>query len=325
MTTSTKAPGETVNFGYDFTSRLGDSAISSVVSVAQVAQHGLGSLGGGSFTIQGSQVVVTWSGGISGEQYLTTVTVQTTGSETLESVGLITVDAGVVADTSGLTSGLMSAGDMITAAMQELGILSAGETPDGDDTILGLRVLNWMLKSFAARGVNLWREEQGSVAFPAGVATIQLDPFCLDIMEARLVQSSTFERPLQRWEGGQYRQIPNKGQRGYPTAFYVAKQTNSLTLTLWPVPSTDSTVLYTYSRVTQDVTDAAQNLDIPQEWTETVYLALASRLASTFGVTRIDPNTVKLVAQRAAAYEQLLLDQDRPSSVFMGSAYDRNF
>lgn len=227
--------------------------------------------------------------------------------------------------TSGTTSSQLIVGEIIQQAMSELGVLSSGEQPTAEETADGVRVLNWMLKSWPSRGLNLWRETQGSVAFPAATASVALDPFCLDVAEARYVQSSTFERPLQRWENGQYRQLPNKAQLGYPTAFFVDKQAGSITMHLWPVPSIDSTVLFTYSRVPQDVTDAAETVDVPQEWTELVYVALAARLVQTFGVNRTDPATAQIIAQRAAALEQAMLDQDRPASVFMGPSYGRNF
>jgi hypothetical protein len=227
--------------------------------------------------------------------------------------------------TSGTISAQLIVGEIITAAMMELGVISAGEQPTADEAADGIRALNWMLKSWPSRGLNLWRETQGEVVFPAGTATVAMDPYCLDVVEARFVQSTTFERPLARWESGQYRQLPNKTQAGYPVAFYPNKQTGTLSLTLWPVPVADATIRYTYSRVPEDVTDASETVDAPQEWTELVYVALAARLVQTFGVNRTDPTTAQIIAQRAAALEQAMLDQDRPASVFMGSVTGRNF
>jgi hypothetical protein len=227
--------------------------------------------------------------------------------------------------TSGTISSQLLVSEIIQAAMVELGLLSPGESPTAEETQDGIRVLNWMFKSWPARGLNLWRETQGEVVFPAATATVAMDPFCLDVVEARFVQSTTFERPLARWESGQYRQLPNKAQPGYPVAFYPDKQTGTLSLTLWPVPVADATIRFTYSRVPEDVTDGAETVDAPQEWTELVYVALAARLVQTFGVNRADPTTAQIIAQRAAALEQSMLDQDRPASVFMGSVMGRNF
>ena len=227
--------------------------------------------------------------------------------------------------TSGTISTFMTAQDIMTAAAQELGVLGAGEYPDADEAAAMLPRLNWMLKSWQANGANLWRQTEGSVTFPINTATVTLDPFVIDVIEARLVQTSTFERPLQRWERGEYMQIPNKATPGWPTAFYLDKQRDAVTLTLWPVPNEALTVLFTYARVIEDVTDEAQLVDVPQQWMETVYTCLAARCANLYGATRLDPNTVAMVQARAAELEQKMLDSDRPASVFLGNIYDRYF
>jgi hypothetical protein len=134
-----------------------------------------------------------------------------------------------------------------------------------------------------------------------------------------------YERPLQRWENGQYRQIPNKEAIGSPTAFMLTKGVDAITMTVWPVPTQETSVAFTYSRVPDDVTDGAQTVDIPQQWLETVYLGLAARLAQPLGVTRTDPATAQIVAARFQDLETKMLDADRPSSTFMGSAYGRYF
>jgi hypothetical protein len=227
--------------------------------------------------------------------------------------------------TSGTITSQLLVSDLVTDAMQELGVLAAGERPTGQELQDGIRALNWMLKSWQARGVVSWRDTDGSVIFPAGTATMVLSPFCLDVLEARLVQAPAYERPLQRWELAQYRQIPNKQTPGYPTAYSISKTDTAIMMTVWPVPNADMTVNYSYPRIVEDVTDGAQTIDIPQEWQEAAYLALAARLVQTFGINRIDPQVAQIVAQRASALEQLLLDQDRPASIYMGSAYGRVF
>ena len=226
---------------------------------------------------------------------------------------------------SGVISGQMIVSEAIAAAMRELGVLAIGSNPTDEETAEGIRSLNWMLKSWAANGVNLWRETDGTVTFTAGTATMPLAPYCLDVLEARLVQSTTFERPLQRWENGQYLQIPNKANPGSPTAYSLTRTIDAISMTVWPVPFEDMDILYSYARVPDDVTDGAETLDIPQEWTETVYLGLAARMAQMLGATRIDPATAQIVAARFLDLETKMLDQDRPSSVFMGSAYGRYF
>lgn len=227
--------------------------------------------------------------------------------------------------TSGTTDSTMTATQIMNAAAQELGYIGAGEVLSGEEYEDILPRLNFMLKSWQAEGVNLWREAEETVTFPAGTATLTLDPFCLDVLDARLVQSSTYQRPLQRWEIGEYNAVPNKAQQGFPSAFYVRKAATSVSLSLWPVPVQDMDVVYIYSRVIEDVTDGTQTLDVPQQWLETVWVNLAARCATMFGATRLDPAAAQFVQAKADALYQRMLDSDRPASVFLGSAYSRYF
>src|SRR5687767_12962629 len=136
----------------------------------------------------------------------------------------------------------MTARDLCTAAAQDLGAYGAGETLSAADAFDMMLRLNWMLKSLQAKGANLWRVTEGDAEFLIEVGTVTLDPRCIDVLEARFVQSSTFERPLARWELGQYQALPNKAQPGYPTAYYLNKQVDAVTMSLWPVPSVDAEI-----------------------------------------------------------------------------------
>lgn len=227
--------------------------------------------------------------------------------------------------TSGTTTSTLTAQQIANYAAEELGVISPDEQLTGEEMTLAVSRLNWMLKSWQAKGVNLWRETSGTVTFPADTATVSLSPFVIDVSEARLVQSSTFERPLTRWERGGYEAFPNKTQPGWPTGFYLNKQRAAVTMTLWPVPVEEATVLYSYSRVIEDVTDPTQEIDVPQMWLETVWMCLAARITGIFGVNSIDPNTAADVKGRAAELEQELLNNDRPSSIFMGPVYGRDY
>lgn len=226
--------------------------------------------------------------------------------------------------TSGTTNSTLTASDVIKAAMQELGVLSAGENPDGDDLELGLRSLNFMLKGWAARGVTSWRNEEASVPVVAGQAEAVIEG-AIDVLDVRFVQAGGYERMLQRWELGQYRQLPNKTTPGNPVAYAVDKAPAGVKLLLWPLPVSTSALRYSYTRVIEDVTDGAQTLDLPQEWLEAVYVALAARLAQAYGVTRVDPATAQIVIQRAITAENEVFAADAPSSIYMGSAYGRAF
>ena len=226
--------------------------------------------------------------------------------------------------TSGVISGLMTAQDMIVAAMEDLGVLNAGEMPEAEEATTARVRLNWLLKSLQTRGCNLWRDTDGSVVFGAGVATVTLAPRVIDVIDARVLLTGGTERWLTRWESAEHRRIPNKAAQGSPCAFVLDRVRDAATLTLWPVPQASTTVNYAYARVIEDVVGLTETVDVPQEWTEAVWRLLARALIPTFGIEDLSPATAARVTAEAEIMERRVLDHDRPASVFVGPVRRRN-
>lgn len=226
--------------------------------------------------------------------------------------------------TSGVISTVITAREVMINAAQDLGVLGSGETLTGEEYQSMMSRLNYMLKSWQALGCNLWRKTTGEITIPADTASGALDPNVIDVYAARVVVG-TIELPIMRWEDGQYRQVPNKASPGRPTAFYIDKQRDRVDLFVWPVPKVETVIKIDYARVIEDVTDPNETLDVPQQWAETVWKCLGSKCANLFGATRLDPNAVALLKQEASVLEDQLLNQDRPSSIFMGSYNQRMF
>jgi len=223
--------------------------------------------------------------------------------------------------TSGSISETFTARDFVAQAMTLITVLGGGETPNANDADQGMTQLQWMLKSWQADGCNLWREEEETITFPADTATVTLDPRVLDVQEARVEISTTFQRILDRWERGEYITLPNKIAAGSPTIFYFRRKRDSVTMTLWPVPTEETDILCTTARVIEDVTDLDQTLDVPQEWSETVTYNLAARLLDTFGITETRPVLAASIASKAASLYDKLSGFDRPSTVFLQPQY----
>lgn len=212
---------------------------------------------------------------------------------------------------SGVTDWPLTAGEIVTQAMYELGELSQGEDPSGEEMEDGLLRLNAMLRSWSGEG-NLFREASGTLTLPAGTASGTLPADVRDVSSVRYVGS--FNRPLAQWNRSQFYSVPNRTQTGTPIAYYVSESISGRTLTVWPVPSAGATLELDYSRVAQTVTDPSETVDVPEEWQEALILGLASRLASMFGTTETAPQKVARLDSRAQALYQRLLDRDRPDT-----------
>lgn len=220
--------------------------------------------------------------------------------------------------TSGVTTASMTAGQIVATAVGMIGASDPGEVMADDEVRVGLTHLQWMLQSWQADGCPLWREFEDSVAFGRGMTEKTLDPFVIDVHEARIVISNQNERSLSRWEWGEWVTLPNKLSQGTPTVFTLRKAVDTITMRLWPVPSRSYSVKYTGARIIEDVTTASQTLDIPRAWNECVFTNLAVRLIAPYRVSPT-PEILELM-QRAPRLYASLRDMDRPASVFFARA-----
>lgn len=223
--------------------------------------------------------------------------------------------------TSGTINTVSTVRDLIGAALDIIGVSDNHEDAEAYDK--AMRTMQRMLKTMQADGVNLWRIEDISVTWPANqqyqtFGTDILTPSnIINIQDARVVISSTFERSLGRYEYGDYEVLPNKAAGGSPVVYWFDKRTDGARLYLWMVPTAVTTINLTIARVIEDVTDVNQTVDLPQEWEETIIYQLAARLLNPYSVTESQPRVAADVKQTAAVLYQKLLDMDRPSSVFM--------
>jgi hypothetical protein len=198
--------------------------------------------------------------------------------------------------TSGVTTGTMNARAVIGAAMQDIGVLGRNQTVSGSDLTLGIRHLNWMLKEWQADGLNLWREKTSDLVWP-------------DVLSVRYDNGST-ERALEPWSLGKYEMLPDKASAGNPTIYSVTRGLSATRMRLWPVPTADIDLIVTYARVAEDVTNANETLDIPQEWLSTVVANLAARLVMPF---KVEDQNLMVIREAARLYAQLRA-HDRPAT-----------
>lgn len=223
--------------------------------------------------------------------------------------------------TSGVITGLDTAGQLITDALIELGVYSSNQTLKASDGELGRRRLNWMLKEWQDDGCNLWRQQTIDITWPAATAEGDLTGVN-EIFALRVINSPTSERVLTRWELADYNDFPNKATVGEPSVYAMTRELAGARLRLWPVSANALALKATADRRIEDVTSLTETVDVPQQYTRTVMMNLASALAPSFG-RATDQNAVVVIREAARLY-QIMRANDRPSSYFMqsdGGAY----
>lgn len=222
--------------------------------------------------------------------------------------------------TSGSTDFNLTSSEIVEAAFNVLGVAQEGEAMTARMVQDGTRALNLMIKTLGTKE-HLWTQTEGTLAMVAGQASYAMtNPRPMRIMSVRRVLNG-IETPLGMFSRQEYFDQPNKTQSpSIPVNFYFDPQQASGVLYLWPAPSTQAVASYTinltYMRRMADMDANTNDLDMPQEWLETIVWNLAKRLMTQYPVN--DPNLAVMVVSTA---DQLMADllafDNEPASIFL--------
>lgn len=191
----------------------------------------------------------------------------------------------------------------------------ASTTGFADDDVIGIvqddGTIHWSTIAFFSAGDTVTINDALTAAATSGnkvfVYTTPLER-PLRITHLRMEKDST-ETPIGAPDGGpmarsEYFNLPSKDDPGFPTAYYYDPQLGTGKLYLWPAPNTvDYEVNFTYLDQLQDIDNASESLDCPQEWEEYFVSNLAIRLAPMFGVTARQ-ETIALAASTRATLQR---------------------
>ena len=108
----------------------------------------------------------------------------------------------------------------------------------------------------------------------------------LSIQSARYRDANTFDRWVKVVPRDDYMRIPQKNLTGQPIILYYSAQTTTGVVYMWPTPSlANGQMMVTYLREINDVDNASDNFDFPQEWLECLTYNLAVRIAPAYGIS----------------------------------------
>ena len=145
--------------------------------------------------------------------------------------------------TSGTTSFNLDIDDIIQEAYERCGM----RTNSGYDLKSARRSLNILFAEWGNRGIHLWKVELKAHLLTAGTATYSAPANANDILEAYIstttsTTTATNDVSLTKISRSEYAALPNKGNRGQPSQYYVDRQTTP-TITLYQTPDAST---YTY-------------------------------------------------------------------------------
>lgn len=212
----------------------------------------------------------------------------------------------------------MTASDLISAALEDLGILDPGMGPSSDDLAVGLRTLNQLLKSTAVMrfGINAPVTESFPLTSGVDFYTIgpggdfdTVRPHKIITIFARSDDGQDY--PLRVLSREDYASVGLKSVQGsFPEACYLETEYPLAKLFLWPVPGSGYTLHIQSQKPFSGVSSASDTINLPDEFDSFLQYRLAAMLAPKYRVA-VPPIVVSL-ALEAEKYLKTLHAQPVP-------------
>jgi hypothetical protein len=205
--------------------------------------------------------------------------------------------------------------EICAAALRKIGVASASQPIQATELRDALSALGRMLASWQNHRYNLWTYTETSIPLTTAAGYI-MDPTPVEVIDVRFRRNG-LDMPMQQITREEYNALPQKASIGIPSSYFVNRQVNGTTLTVWPLlaAGVGESLEVTYSRAiaTHLSGDA---MDFPAQFEDAVVYGLAARLADDYEVA------ADRVIMRAQAELDLALSFDREGSVyFCGDEY----
>lgn len=191
--------------------------------------------------------------------------------------------------TSGTTSFDLDIDDIIEEAYERCGV----RTNSGYNIKSARRSLNILFSEWGNRGVHLWKVELKNQLLTAGVATYATPQDCSDVLEAYVstaltITQTTNDISLDKIDRSAYAALPNKGQTGQPSQYYVDRQINpTITLYLTPDAAQYTYLKYYYISRIQDAGDYNDQANVPYRFLPCMISGLAYYLGQKVAPDRV--------------------------------------
>ncbi len=228
--------------------------------------------------------------------------------------------------------------DLITDALQEIGSIGAGETPNSNDAALGLSRLNQMIGSWSlqpatipvtAREVFDLVANQGGPDNPYTIGpggdfdtTRPNSLYAVSVLQNGGTSSEVeIPRALFTVDAYAVNQVKQLTNTFFTDCYYIPSFADGFgTIILWPIPtSTDYQLVLYLQKQLDTFADLATNYDLPPGCQEALLYNLAVRLCKPFG-RPVDPETTRMARQTLAIFKRGNLQvSDMPTDIALTS------
>jgi len=222
--------------------------------------------------------------------------------------------------TSGTTSFDLDIDDIIEEAYERCGV----RTNSGYNIKSARRSLNILFSEWGNRGVHLWKVVLKEQLLTAGTSTYSTPSDCSDVLEAYVstaltVTETTNDISLDKIDRSAYAALPNKGQTGQPSQYYVNRQINP-TISLYLTPDCAQYIYLKYyyiSRI-QDAGAYSDQANVPYRFLPCMISGLAYYLGQKVAPDRVQGLKLIYEDELQRALEE---DSQRTSSYISPYSY----
>lgn len=184
--------------------------------------------------------------------------------------------------TSGSVDWNLTRDEIITEALEDLGVLDVGDSPETNDVTSASRGLNVVLKSLQSDPfIHLRFIEEQTVSLVDGTGSYDLASDTMKVMDAwlRIDSEDTHLDVISKEE---YDLIVNKTEENQPQRVYIDYAADIPKAYFNPVPEASYTAYFVNERRIEDMDAAANNVDLPVEAIDMVIKGLCAKLAKKF-------------------------------------------
>lgn len=210
--------------------------------------------------------------------------------------------------TSGSTNFNLSGGELLLYAFSLCGIRRTALTPE--HMADARMAFNLLLGSWGNDGPNLWRVSEEVQTLVPGVATYDVEPDTVMILDAFIRTNAGTESqndriiwPISRTE---YAAMPNKLLQAPPTVYWFDRQL-APTITMWQTPDDQQVYdlhYFRYTVIEDQNLGGGQNVDVPRWWLMATAFGLAEMLAMSYAQDRVAGLASKAAQTLREAREQ---------------------
>jgi len=209
----------------------------------------------------------------------------------------------------------MSATDVITEALETLGVLEEGEAPSSAQSTSAIRSLNMLIKMWQA-DTQIYAQDEYELTLVASTSLYELSSSNVGyiptkILNATLIHNtSSNEIPLSQLTQEEWYSLTDKTTEAKPTQYYQKRNPVGVAMDLhvWPVPpDTTYNMKLWIQYPLRDISTGTDDVFFTQEWYLALSFGLAFILAHKYGMSIEERDRLQITSEhfkdQASSYD----------------------